>query len=76
CEIDCAGGGNLHDKNAEESWEIIKNLALYDHEGWNDSRDFVKPVKAISDEDIINELAEEYIDHLECGKSKGTLSMS
>ncbi|GJT56285.1 transposon ty3-I gag-pol polyprotein [Tanacetum coccineum] len=68
CEIDCAGGGNLHDKNAEESWEIIKNLALYDHEGWNDSRDFVKPVKAISDEDIINELAEEYIDHLECGK--------
>ncbi|GJT25422.1 transposon ty3-I gag-pol polyprotein [Tanacetum coccineum] len=29
-----------------------------------------------NDEDIINELAEEYIDHLECGKSKGTLSMS
>ncbi|GJT46374.1 zinc finger, CCHC-type containing protein [Tanacetum coccineum] len=29
------------------SWEIIKNLALYDHEGWNDTKDFVKPVKAI-----------------------------
>nr|GEW48212.1 MAK10-like protein [Tanacetum cinerariifolium] len=31
-----------------ESWEIIENLALYDHEGWNDSKEFVKPVKAIS----------------------------
>ncbi|GJS96432.1 hypothetical protein Tco_0803400 [Tanacetum coccineum] len=39
CEIERA---------AEESWEIIENLALYDYEGWNDSRDFVKPVKAIS----------------------------
>ncbi|GJW79506.1 hypothetical protein Tco_0143481 [Tanacetum coccineum] len=23
-------------------------MALYDHEGWNDSRDFVRPIKAIS----------------------------
>ncbi|GKA15469.1 MAK10-like protein [Tanacetum coccineum] len=30
------------------SEEIIENLALYDHEGWNDSKDFTKPVKAIS----------------------------
>nr|GEU46450.1 MAK10-like protein [Tanacetum cinerariifolium] len=28
--------------------EIIENLALYDHESWNDPRDFTKPVKAIS----------------------------
>ncbi|GKF21384.1 hypothetical protein Tco_0070022, partial [Tanacetum coccineum] len=27
---------------------IIENLALYEHEGWNDSKEFVKPVKAIS----------------------------
>ncbi|GKC67146.1 hypothetical protein Tco_1099744, partial [Tanacetum coccineum] len=47
CEIDRAAGGKLHDKNTKESWEIIENLALYDHEGWNDSKDFVKPVKAI-----------------------------
>ncbi|GJS67277.1 hypothetical protein Tco_0681841 [Tanacetum coccineum] len=47
-EIDRAADGKLHDKNAEESWEIIENLALYNHEGWNDSRDFVKSVKAIS----------------------------
>ncbi|GJW96126.1 hypothetical protein Tco_0177934 [Tanacetum coccineum] len=33
CEIDHAAGGKLRDKNTEESWEIIKNLALYDHEG-------------------------------------------
>ncbi|GJS88610.1 hypothetical protein Tco_0771246, partial [Tanacetum coccineum] len=32
----------------DESWEIIENLALYDHEGWNDAKEFVKPVKAIS----------------------------
>nr|GEW27075.1 MAK10-like protein [Tanacetum cinerariifolium] len=47
CEIDCAGGDKLRNKNADESWEIIKNLALYDHEGWNDSKEFDKPVKAI-----------------------------
>ncbi|GKB14051.1 hypothetical protein Tco_0847974 [Tanacetum coccineum] len=47
-DIDRAAGGKLHDKNAEESWEFIENLALYDHEGWNDSRDFAKLVKAIS----------------------------
>ncbi|GJZ86936.1 MAK10-like protein [Tanacetum coccineum] len=48
CEIDHAAGGKLRDKNTDESWEIIENLALYDHEGCNDSKEFVKPVKAIS----------------------------
>ncbi|GJR65256.1 putative ribonuclease H-like domain-containing protein, partial [Tanacetum coccineum] len=48
CEIDRTAGGKLHDKNADESWEIIENLALYDHEGWNDIKEFIKPVKAIS----------------------------
>ncbi|GJS53404.1 zinc finger, CCHC-type containing protein [Tanacetum coccineum] len=47
-EIDHAAGGKLRYKNAKESWEIIENLALYDHEGWNDLRDFAKLVKAIS----------------------------
>ncbi|GJU54087.1 hypothetical protein Tco_1227801 [Tanacetum coccineum] len=47
-EIDRAGGGKLRDKNDDESWEIIENLALYDHEGWNDKKEFIKPVKAIS----------------------------
>nr|GEW03685.1 MAK10-like protein [Tanacetum cinerariifolium] len=48
CEIHRAAGDKLRDKNVDESWEIIENLALYDHEGWNDSKDSVKPVKAIS----------------------------
>ncbi|GJT46886.1 zinc finger, CCHC-type containing protein [Tanacetum coccineum] len=48
CEIDRVGGGKLRDKNADEFWEITENLALYDHEGWNDTKEFVKPVKAIS----------------------------
>ncbi|GJT99455.1 MAK10-like protein [Tanacetum coccineum] len=48
CKIDRAAGGKLRNKNADESWEIIENPALYDHEGWNDTKEFVKPVKAIS----------------------------
>ncbi|GJT97656.1 hypothetical protein Tco_1093174, partial [Tanacetum coccineum] len=47
CEIDPPAGGKLHDKNDNESWEIIENLALYDHEGWNDSKEHIKPVKAV-----------------------------
>ncbi|GJU29991.1 hypothetical protein Tco_1173580 [Tanacetum coccineum] len=43
CEIDRAAGGKLRNKNADESWEIIENLALYDHEGWDDTKEFVKP---------------------------------
>ncbi|GJR13849.1 zinc finger, CCHC-type containing protein [Tanacetum coccineum] len=48
CEIDHATGSKLRDKNADESWEIIENLTLYNHERWNDSKYFVKQVKAIS----------------------------
>ncbi|GJZ15741.1 hypothetical protein Tco_0551418 [Tanacetum coccineum] len=48
CEIDRVADSKLCDKNAAESWEIIKNLALYDHEGWNDSKDHIKHVKAVT----------------------------
>ncbi|GJU67677.1 hypothetical protein Tco_1253936 [Tanacetum coccineum] len=47
-EIDRVTDGKLRDKNVKDSWEIIEDLALYDHEGWNDPRDFAKQVKAIS----------------------------
>nr|GEU29792.1 MAK10-like protein [Tanacetum cinerariifolium] len=47
CKIDSAGGGKLRNKNADESWKIIENLPLYDHECWNDTNVFAKPVKAI-----------------------------
>ncbi|GKB31432.1 hypothetical protein Tco_0870833 [Tanacetum coccineum] len=46
--IDQAAGGKLRDKNAEESWALLKDLALYDNESWNDPRDFAKPIKEIS----------------------------
>ncbi|GJW01389.1 retrovirus-related pol polyprotein from transposon TNT 1-94 [Tanacetum coccineum] len=46
--IDHSASGKLRDKSAEEYWEIIKNLSLYDHESWNDPRDLAKQVKAIS----------------------------
>ncbi|GJY59985.1 zinc finger, CCHC-type containing protein [Tanacetum coccineum] len=46
--IDQAAGGKLRDKNAEESWALLEDLALYDNESWNDPVDFAKPVKAIS----------------------------
>ncbi|GJY41590.1 hypothetical protein Tco_0428860, partial [Tanacetum coccineum] len=45
---DQAAGGKLRDKNTEESWALLEDLALYDNESWNDPRDFAKPVKAIS----------------------------
>ncbi|GJX86580.1 hypothetical protein Tco_0337354 [Tanacetum coccineum] len=48
CEIDRTIGGKLRNKNTDESWEIIENLALYDHEGWDETNEFVKPVKAIA----------------------------
>ncbi|GJV00899.1 MAK10-like protein [Tanacetum coccineum] len=35
-------GGKLRDLNAEESWALLKDLALYDNESWNDLRDFAK----------------------------------
>nr|GEW35143.1 MAK10-like protein [Tanacetum cinerariifolium] len=48
CEIDHSDCDKLRDKNADEYLEIIENLTLYDLERWNDSKGFVKPVKAIS----------------------------
>ncbi|GJT89742.1 hypothetical protein Tco_1078587 [Tanacetum coccineum] len=34
--------------NAEESWALLEDLALYNNESWNNPKDFAKPVKAIS----------------------------
>nr|GEX69826.1 hypothetical protein [Tanacetum cinerariifolium] len=47
-KTDRAVDGELRNKNAKESWEVIEDLTLYDHEGWNDIKEFVKPVKANS----------------------------
>ncbi|GJS68863.1 zinc finger, CCHC-type containing protein [Tanacetum coccineum] len=46
--INQSAGGKLRDLNAEESWALLEDLALYDNESWNDLRDFAKPVKAIA----------------------------
>ncbi|GJZ68897.1 hypothetical protein Tco_0632447 [Tanacetum coccineum] len=46
--IDQSAGGKLRDRNTEESWVLLEDLALYDNESWNDPRDFAKPFKAIS----------------------------
>ncbi|GJS39349.1 hypothetical protein Tco_0564392 [Tanacetum coccineum] len=46
--IDQPASGKLRDRNAEESWALLEDLALYDKESWNDPRDFAKPVKEIS----------------------------
>ncbi|GJZ20812.1 MAK10-like protein [Tanacetum coccineum] len=53
--INRSPGGKLRDKNAKVSWALIKDLALYDNESWNDPRDFAKLVKAISlPHDVLN----------------------
>ncbi|GKF45172.1 zinc finger, CCHC-type containing protein, partial [Tanacetum coccineum] len=46
--IDQSAGGKLRDQNAEESWALLEDLALYDNESWNDPRDFAKPFKEIA----------------------------
>ncbi|PWA80617.1 hypothetical protein CTI12_AA195860 [Artemisia annua] len=46
--IDQAAGGKLRDLSAEQSWDLLEDLALYDNESWNDPRDLNKTVKAIS----------------------------
>ncbi|GKC50178.1 hypothetical protein Tco_1072923 [Tanacetum coccineum] len=46
--IDQSVGGKLRDQNAEESWALLEDLALYDNESWNDPRDISKLVKAIA----------------------------
>ncbi|GJV70232.1 hypothetical protein Tco_1485741 [Tanacetum coccineum] len=46
--IDQSASGKLRDLNAEESWALLKDLALYDNKSWNDLKDFAKPVKAIA----------------------------
>ncbi|GJV23330.1 hypothetical protein Tco_1376025 [Tanacetum coccineum] len=38
----------LRDRNAEESYALLEDLAFYDNESWNDPRDVAKPVKAIA----------------------------
>ena len=37
--IDQAGGGKLSDKNANEFWTILDDLALYDNKNWIDPKD-------------------------------------
>ncbi|GKC52824.1 hypothetical protein Tco_1075569 [Tanacetum coccineum] len=46
--FDQSADGKLRDRNAEESWALLEDLTLYANESWNDSRDFAKPIKAIS----------------------------
>ncbi|GKC88211.1 hypothetical protein Tco_1148860 [Tanacetum coccineum] len=43
-----SAGGKLHDRNAKESYALLEDLALYGNKSWNDPKDFVKLVKAIS----------------------------
>ncbi|GJU92779.1 hypothetical protein Tco_1317535 [Tanacetum coccineum] len=46
--IDQSAGDKLRDRNAEESWELLEDLALYNNESWTYPKDFAKPIKAIS----------------------------
>ncbi|GKC56806.1 hypothetical protein Tco_1084404 [Tanacetum coccineum] len=45
--INQSADGKLCDLNAEESWALLEDLALYDNESWNDPKGFAKTVKAI-----------------------------
>ncbi|GJY26738.1 MAK10-like protein [Tanacetum coccineum] len=38
--IDQSAGGKLRDRNTEESWALLEDLALYYNESWKDPREF------------------------------------
>nr|GEY99321.1 hypothetical protein [Tanacetum cinerariifolium] len=46
--IDQSASSKLHEENVKESWALIEDLSLYDKESWNELKDFVKLIKAIS----------------------------
>ncbi|GKB53274.1 MAK10-like protein [Tanacetum coccineum] len=46
--IDQSASGKLRDLNADESWALLEDLALYENESWNDPRAFAKSVKVIA----------------------------
>ncbi|GJS40947.1 hypothetical protein Tco_0565990 [Tanacetum coccineum] len=60
-----AAGGKLRDKNDEESWALLEDLALYDNESWNDPKDFAKPVKAISLPQYVPSTSDRHVIELE-----------
>nr|GEW74059.1 hypothetical protein [Tanacetum cinerariifolium] len=47
CEIERAASGKICNKNPEESWEIIENLALYDHKGWKAQKNLSNRSRAL-----------------------------
>ncbi|GJR85527.1 MAK10-like protein [Tanacetum coccineum] len=55
----------LHDRNTEESWALLEDLALYDNESWNDPRNFAKPVKEISLPQDVPSTSDRYLIKLE-----------
>ncbi|GJS09608.1 hypothetical protein Tco_0366404 [Tanacetum coccineum] len=63
--INQSAGGKLCDKNAEESWALLEDLALYDNVSWNDPNDFAKPVKAISLPQDVPSTSDRYLIELE-----------
>ncbi|GKA30185.1 MAK10-like protein [Tanacetum coccineum] len=63
--IDQSAGGKLRDKNAEKSWALLEDLALYDNESWNNPWDFAKPVKAISFPQVVPSTSDRRLIELE-----------
>jgi hypothetical protein len=63
--IDRAAGGRLHDKNTEESWEIIDELAFDNQELWEVTHIINSAINAISTPGETNQISEELLCKLE-----------
>ncbi|GJX57926.1 hypothetical protein Tco_0289316 [Tanacetum coccineum] len=63
--IDQSSSGKLRDRNIEESWALLEDLAFYDNESWNDPRDSAKPVKAISLPQDVSSTSDRHLIELE-----------
>ena len=63
--IDRAAGGRLQDRSAEESWEIINELASDDNEVWQISHNVRAVVKTYSSSDKANQITKKSVSELE-----------
>ena len=63
--IDQAAGGNLRDKNANESWEIIEELARYSDEVWEVDQAVESACEALSSPNNTTQITEKGLCELE-----------
>ncbi|GJU46634.1 MAK10-like protein [Tanacetum coccineum] len=55
----------LCERNTQESWALLENLALYDNKSWNDLKDLAKLLKAITLPQDVSSTSDRHLIELE-----------